>query len=273
MKKRKERKNTIWNYKILSNYIFCDNIIIDKNICEIKGETKFMSEIEILKRKIKEKGEFTDEMFKDSFFSLNGDGTIINEGFGAEDLQGIKIRLSPENLKRLTFVKTAFSIDQIGELGIEGIIEEGKFSRKMEDIPQIKPDNVPSIGIIDSYFKVEGLSEFEGRDVVPITIYRNENGNITSSLKKEVDEDSFHGKTTACLAAGNTCGVCPKAKLYLFQLVEGVTRTEDVYDYILEYMKEKQIELDVLIDPSVDIEIQKRLDKLPGEKNVNILIL
>lgn len=135
-----------------------------------------MSEIEKLKYKIKEKGEFTDEMFEEtvekflSKFLKNEepDSTVFNKGFDVGDLKGIKISLSKENLRRLTFVKDAFSEEQIRNLGIEEIIEQGKFSNKMKDINKIESKNTASIGIIDSYFKVDGLDEFKGRDVKKI---------------------------------------------------------------------------------------------------------
>lgn len=234
-----------------------------------------MSEIEKLKLEIKEKGEFTNEMLKKAvgrYLSkfLGGeepDGSVFTIGFDVGDLKGIKISLSKQNLRRLTFVKEAFSGEQIRDLGIEEIIEQGKFSNKMQDIHSIESKNTASIGIIDSYFKVDGLHEFEGRDVTKIIIHRDNEKGIIINPSIEFSEDDFHGKTTACLAAGNRCGVIPESQLYLFQL-NGVTR-EEAYDYILEYIKENNIELDVLINPAFNQNakiIQDRLNELDGDK-------
>ena len=235
-----------------------------------------MSEIEKLKYEIKEKGEFTDEMFEKvvkNFLSkfLKGeepDSTFFNKGFDNGDLKGVKISLSKENLRRITFVKDAFSEEQIKDLGVEEIIEQGKFSNRMKDIHKIQPQNTVSIGIIDSYFKVDGLGEFEGRDVEKIIIYRDKEKGITINSSIKFNKEDFHGKTTACLAAGNRCGVIPESQLYLFQL-NGVTRKE-AYDYILKYIKENNIKLDSLIDPSFnqkEEKIQKSLNELDGDKN------
>jgi len=115
-------------------------------LCDKKEKIKFMSEIEKLKLEIKEKGEFTDEMLEKAvgrYLSkfLGGeepDGSVFTIGFDVEDLKGIKISLSKQNLRRLTFVKEAFSEEQIRDLGIEEIIEQGKFSNKMQDIHNIE---------------------------------------------------------------------------------------------------------------------------------------
>lgn len=236
-----------------------------------------MSEIERLKNEIKEKGEFIDEMFEeavrkylfDFLGNKNPDGTIFNEGFDVGDLKGIKISLSEENLRRLTFVREAFSEEQIEELGIAKIIEEGKISNKMKEIHEIESKNTASIGIIDSYFKVDGLDEFEGRDVTKVIIYRDKEKGIIINPSIESNKDDFHGKTTACLATGNKCGVIPESQLYLFQL-DGVTR-EEAYAYILKHIKENNIQLDALIDPSFNPEkeefIQNSLNELDGDKN------
>ncbi len=234
-----------------------------------------MNEIEKLRHEIRGKGEFTDEMLEKAvarYLSkfLGGeepDGSVFNIGFDVGDLKGIKISLSKQNLRRLTFVKEAFSEEQIRDLGIEEIIEQGKFSNKMQDIHNIESKNTASIGIIDSYFKVDGLHEFEGRDVTKIIIYRDKEKGIIINPSIEFSEDDFHGKTTACLAAGNKCGVIPESQLYLFQL-NGVKR-EEAYEHILKYMKEHNIKLDVLINPSFNQEteiIQNSLNELDGDK-------
>lgn len=235
-----------------------------------------MSEIERLKQEIREKGEFTDEMFENAverflFDFLNGkepDNTVFNTGFDVGDLKGINVSLSKKNLRRITFVKDAFSEEQIRDLDIENIIEEGKFSNKMKDIHNFKQERTASIGIIDSYFKVEGLDEFEGRDVNKIIIFRDKERGIIINPPIEFNEDDFHGKTTACLAAGNKCGVTPKSSVYLFQL-NGVTRKE-AYEHILKYIKDNNIKLDTLIDPTFNHKaekIQSVLDELGGDEN------
>ena len=235
-----------------------------------------MSAIERLRYKIKEKGEFTDEMFEEeveAYLSkfLKGedvDSTVFNEGFDVGDLKGIKLSLSKENLRRLTFVKEAFSEEQIRDLGIEEIIEQGKFLNKINDIHGIKSKKPVSIGIIDSYFKVDGLDEFEGRDVKKLIIYRDSEGHVITNPSIEFSEDDFHGKATACFAAGNKCGVIPESQLYLFQL-NGVTRKE-ARDKILEYIKANNIKLDALIDPDMNKDaegFQNGLNELDGDKN------
>jgi len=131
----------------------------------------------------------------------------------------------------------------------------------------LRKKNTASIGIIDSYFKVDGLHEFEGRDVTKIIIYSDKEKGIIINPSIEFSEDDFHGKTTACLSAGNKCGVIPESQLYLFQL-NGVTRKE-AYEHILKYMKEHNIKLDALIDPSFNQKaeiIQNSLNELDGEK-------
>lgn len=234
-----------------------------------------MNEIEKLRYEIREKGEFTDEMLEKAvarYLSnfLGGeepDGSVFNIGFDVGDLKGIKISLSKQNLRRLTFVKEAFSEEQIRDLGIEEIIEQGKFSNKMQDIHNIAEKNTAGIGIIDSYFKVDGLHEFEGRDVKKIIIYRDKEKGIIINPSIEFSEDDYHGKTTACLAAGNKCGVIPESQLYLFQL-NGVKR-EEAYEHILKYMKEHNIKLDVLINPAFNQKaeiIQNSLNELDGDK-------
>ena len=201
---------------------------------------------------------------------LNGeepDGSVFNKGFDDESLKGIKINLSKQNLKRLTFVKEAFSEEKRRELGIEEIIEKGKFSNKMKSIHDIQSKNTASIGIIDSNFKVDGLNEFEGRDVKKVTIFRDKEKGIIINPSIEFNEDDFHGKTTACLAAGNKCGVLPESQLYLFQLKDIVRK--DAYEPILKYMKEHNIKLDVLINPAFNQKaktIQNSLNELDGDK-------
>ena len=93
-------------------------------------------------------------------------------------------------------------------------------------------------------------------------IYSDKEKGIIINPSIEFSEDDFHGKTTACLSAGNKCGVIPESQLYLFQL-NGVTRKE-AYEHILKYMKEHNIKLDALIDPSFNQKaeiIQNRQDK------------
>lgn len=245
------------------------------------------NELDKLKGKIQEKKVFTDKMFVEfekmfkelveNFASkfvkgIEPDSTVFNQGFDEGDLADIDIQLSEENIerfksliKRLTFVKEAFSDKQREELGIDDIIEQGKFSKKMENLHKTGINGVgTSIGIIDSCSGIDKSEEFDGRDVESIVIYKNDDGVLAYGGDEKEDRDDFHGKTTATLAAGNNCGVAPKARLYLFKLANGVKR-EEARDIILQYIKRYEIELDVLIDPSYNKkseEFQKSLDKL-----------
>lgn len=253
----------------------------------MKNELNELSELDKLKGKIQEKKVFTDEMFVEfekmfkelveNFASkfvkgIEPDSTVFNQGFDEGDLADIDIQLSEENIerfksliKRLTFVKEAFSDKQREELGIDDIIEQGKFSKKMKNLHKTGINGIgTSIGIIDSCSGIDKSEEFDGRDVESIVIYKNNDGVLAYGGDEKEDRDDFHGKTTATLAAGNNCGVAPKARLYLFKLVDGVKR-EEARDIILQYIKRYEIELDVLIDPSYNKkseEFQKSLDKL-----------
>lgn len=253
----------------------------------MKSESNELSELDKLKGKIQGKKIFTDEMFVEfektfeegveNFASkfvkgIEPDSTVFNQGFDEGDLTDIDIHLSEENverfknlIKRLTFVKEAFSDKQREELGIDDIVEQGKFSRKMGNLHEIGINGEgTSIGIIDSCSWIDKSEEFDGRDVESIVIYKNDDGVLVYGDDKKEDRDDFHGKTTASLATGNSCGVAPKAKLYLFNLANGVKRKE-ARDVILQYIKRCEVELDVLIDPSYNEnseEFQKSIDKL-----------
>lgn len=245
------------------------------------------SELDKLKVKIQGKKVFTDEMFVEfekmfeevvkNFASkfvkgIEPDSTVFNQGLDEGDLTDIDIQLSEENrekfkslIKRLTFDKEAFSDKQREELEIDDIIEQGKFSKKMEDLHKTGINGEgTSIGIIDSCSGIDKSEEFEGRDVSSIVIYKNDDGVLVYGGDEKEDEDDFHGKTTASLAAGNNCGVAPKARLYLFKLANGVKR-EEARGIILQYIRKYEIELDVLIDPSYNEnseEFQKSIDQL-----------
>lgn len=268
-----------------------------------------LSELDKLKSIIQGKKVFTDEMFAvfekkfneivENFASefvkgVEPDSTVFNQGFKEGDLKNIDIQLSEENIKRfkelikkLTFVREAFSDSQIKTLGIDDIIEQGKFSNKMKNLHEkgidgtgtsIKMKNLhekgidgtdTSIGIIDSCSEIDETEEFKDRDVESIVIYKDDDGVLTYGGNEKVDMDHFHGKTTASLAAGNECGVAPKSKLYLFKLADGVKR-EEARNFILNIIKNNDnINLDVLIDPSFNIKsqtFQEELDKLTGKK-------
>ena len=235
-------------------------------------------------------GILTDDMFKqlvidyanDFTSGKTPDGSVFTFGFKKGDFHGIDIGLcidkglSEYNLRRLTFVKEAFDGNQIKKflengINIAEIIEQGKFSNSMSSIRSIEPKNTVNIGIIDSSFKVDELSEFAGRNIHRIVLTKDEGGiHIASPDEiKAVDKnkDDFHGKTTACIAAGNECGLLPNSNVYLFQL-NGVSHNE-ARQFIIENYKENN--LDVLMQPSLTTENDKKefqgyLNNLPGNK-------
>lgn len=205
------------------------------------------------------------------------DGTVFNKGFDNGDFKDIDIQLSDKNkekfkglIKRLTFAKEAFTDKQKEELEIDNIIEKGKFSNKMKNLHNKGYNGKgTSIGIFDSYSKVDESKEFKDRkNLISIVIYKNCDGALTYEYEdndnKKEGSDSFHGKTMASLAAGNNCGVAPKANLYLFKLADDVKR-EDAREILLKCIKNENIGLDVLIEPEYNEkseEFQIKLQKI-----------
>lgn len=247
-----------------------------------------LSQLDKLKGIIQAKKVFTDEMFiefKKTFEEIvknyasefakgiEPDASVFNQGFDKGDLTDIDIQLSEENkqmfksiIKRLTFVKEAFSDKQREELEIDDIVEQGKFSKKMKKLHKsgINGEGT-SIGIIDSSSKINESEEFADRDVESIVIDKKD-GVLFFRDDANEDRDDFHGKTTASLAAGNSCGIAPGAKVCLFKLAKGIKRNE-ARSVIPQYIKEHKIELDVLIDPSYNGNSKIFQDEL-GEKCV-----
>lgn len=238
---------------------------------ENKNMKNELSELDKLKGKIQAKKVFTDEMFiefKKTFEEvvknhasefvkgIEPDASVFNQGFDEGDLTDIDMQLSEGNkerfksiIKRLTFVKEAFSDKQREELGIDDIIEQGKFSKKMKELHKSGVNGEgTSIGIIDRCSKINKSEEFAGKDVESVVIDKKD-GVLFFRDDANDDRDGFHGKTTASLAAGNSCGIAPRAKVYLFKLAKDVER-EEARSVIPQYIKEHKIELDVLIDPS-----------------------
>lgn len=203
--------------------------------------------------------------------SKNVDFSLILEGLCGKDVSKIDMNnLSLENFKRLTFdSKTIFSDEQIKKFHPEKLLEQGKsFSNGMERLHIEKIDGRgTTIGIIDSCFD-STIAELKGRVVQHIVFEKLDGNDFVSHREyREEDGDGFHGKTTACLATGNECGVAPNAKMYLFGIAEGTSWAE-AKEAILKYIIENNINLDI-ISMSADIgtskEGQEILDKLENQ--------
>lgn len=198
----------------------------------------------------------------------NADFSFILEGFCGQDVSKIDMsNLSPENFRRLTFdSKTIFSDEQIKKFHPEKLLEQGKsFSNGMKKLHAEGIDgNGTTIGIMDSCFD-SAIAEFDGR-VIQHIVFEKVNGNdfVSHREYREEDGDGFHGKTTACLATGNECGIAPNAKMYLFGIAEDTSWAE-AKEAILKYIIDNHINLDI-ISMSADIETSKEgqeiIDKL-----------
>lgn len=185
------------------------------------------------------------------------DLSFILEGYCGEDLSKFDMsNLSLKNFKRLTFdSKTKFSPEQIEKFHPEEIIEQGKkFSRDTEKLHKEGIDGSgTSIALLDRPFDSSG-EEFDDRVAKQIVIDRVEDDVVYREYRDD-DDDGFHGKTTASLAAGKQCGVAPKANMYLFGVGQNISWVE-AKDAMLKYIRDNNIKLDI-ISISADIETTK----------------
>ena len=242
--------------------------------------------------------EYVEQIFKkiaEEIISENQEGdredsnlSFILEGICGEDVSEIDEtnlssensrkfiidtnNLSLENFKRLTFDgKTKFSERQKEKFHPEQLLKQGKFSEDMKELHNAGIDGEgTTIGIIDSCFNI-AIPEFEGR-VEGHRVFekiKDKNGKeiILNRHYEAKDGDGFHGKTTASLVAGKTCGIAPKARIYLFGIAED-TPYPEAKEAILEYIKNNNIKLDI-ISMSADTKNSKKakdiLEKLEEE--------
>lgn len=208
----------------------------------------------------------------------DADFSVVLEGFCGKDVSKIDMsNLSPENFRRLTFdSETIFSNEQIKKFHPEDLVKQVKCLSSEGKVKQVEWErngksfsNMESlhsqeingegttIGIIDSCFD-SSIAELEGR-VVNHVVFEKVDGKISFRKYEKRDGDGFHGNTTACLAAGNECGVAPKAKMYLFGIAEG-TDWAEAKEAILQYIKDNNIKLDI-ISMSAATETSKKLEK------------
>ena len=213
------------------------------------------------------------------------DLSFILEGFCGDNLEDVDMSgLSPETLRRLKFdSNTRFPDMQIEGISIsefvENLINQGKsFSNLIEgDESQKEIDGTgTTIALLDTYFD-SSIKEFEGRVVKHIVFTKGKNGEVVTNVafdrdNKDIQDrrdvflerygDGPHGNTTACLAAGNECGIAPGANLYIFSV--GDVGWDKAKEAMLKYMK-VNMEIPDVISMSADIKNTKEAENILKE--------
>ena len=181
------------------------------------------------------------------------------------------------------------------EEAVQRLLDDGELSKSLEElhskevVTKTEDGNTQTskldgsgvnIAFIDMGFDKD-MSEFEGRVIHHMTCRLNESTGeheIVDYTGETAGNDNYHGNTAADLAAGEKCGIAPKANVYFFEVdsrgkVEGeyAKRVEAILKYIEANMDE--LKLDIIshsAGASKDaLDIADRIRKINGCEYVN----
>ena len=179
--------------------------------------------------------QYVEQAFQRILNEEEGSYSFALWGLCGQDVSGIDMsNLSLENFRRLTFdSETKFSQEQQEKFHPEELLVRGReFTAGMTRLHETGIDGTGvNIGIIDSPFN-SAIPEFDGTDGKP----------RVKEVFGELSDDTFHGKTTASLAAGRKCGVAPNAALYLYS----TNFSKERLDEILQHIIDSGVVLDIL---------------------------
>lgn len=166
-------------------------------------------------------------------------------------------------LDRTTFDdRTIFPNEELREKAKE-LLDNGGFSQSLKDLHgkkvtrtengETKTRNLDGSGVriafIDQGFDRD-MSEFEGRIIHHMTCRWNENNGeyeVVDYTGERAGKDNFHGNTAADLAAGEKCGIAPKADIYFFEVNgsgdEYAKKVETILNYVRDNMDDLKFDI------------------------------
>lgn len=149
------------------------------------------------------------------------------------------------------------------EEAVQRLLDDGELSKSLEELhnkevvtttenKNTKTNKLDGSGVniafIDQGFNRE-MSEFKGRVIHHMTCrWNKERGEyeVVDYTGKTADRDNYHGNTAADLAAGEKCGIAPKANVYFFEIDSDGDydkRLQAILEYIEANMGELKLDM------------------------------